>query len=161
MPQMEEAFPGFAPGYSRRGIAGGVMRMTNVQKMGWLYAVGFVLVVASGLYPPFQDDHGRQFGLFTLDLYDHSLHLASGLWAGLAAWKSDGAARSYFRLFGPLYFLDGVLGLFTGSGFLDFGIFLYGVIDQPLEVRFFANLPHFVIGGGAIWAGYWLARKRG
>lgn len=135
--------------------------MTNVQRMGWLYAVGFVAVVASGLYPPFQDAQGRQFGLFTLDLYDHSLHLASGLWAGIAAFKSDGAARAYFRLFGPLYFLDGVLGLFAGSGYLDFGIFLYGVIDQPPEVRFFANLPHLVIGGVAIWTGYWLARKPG
>lgn len=133
--------------------------MSNVQKMGWVYCAGFILVVLSGLYPPFQDIHGRQFGLFTLDLYDHSLHLASGLWAGVAAWRSDAAARSYFRLFGPLYFADGVLGLLTGSGFLDFGIFLYGPTDLAPEIRFFANLPHLVIGGVAIWAGYWLARK--
>ena len=158
---MEEASTVRAQGYSRwRGNAG-VFVMSNVQKMGWVYCAGFILVVLSGLYPPFQDAYGRQFGLFTLDLYDHSLHLASGLWAGIAAWRSDGAARAYFRLFGPLYFLDGVLGLFAGSGYLDFGIFLYGVIDQPPEVRFFANLPHLVIGGVAIWTGYWLARKRG
>jgi len=135
--------------------------MSVIQKMGCVYCAGFILVVLSGLYPPFQDAQGRQFGLFTLDLYDHSLHLASGLWAGIAAWRSDGAARAYFRLFGPLYFLDGVLGLFAGSGYLDFGIFLYGVLDQPPEIRFFANLPHLVIGGVAIWTGYWLARKRG
>ena len=51
-------------------------------------AAGFVLVVPSGLYPPFQDAQGRLFGLFKLDLYDDSLHLASGLWAGIAAWWS-------------------------------------------------------------------------
>ena len=134
--------------------------MSNVQKMGWLYFAGFIVVLLSGLYPPFQDSEGRQFGLFTLDLYDHSLHLASGIWAGIAAWWSKGAARTYFRLFGPLYFADGVLGLITGSGYLDGGIFLYGPLDLPLNIRFFANLPHFVIGGVAIWAGYRLRERQ-
>ena len=134
--------------------------MSRVQQMGWLYCVGFVFVVLSGLYPPFQDEEGRQFGLFTLDLYDHSLHLASGIWAGIAAFRSERAARNYFRLFGPLYFFDGVLGLIAGSGYLDGGIFLYGVLDQPMSIRFFANLPHLIIGGVAIWAGYWLRERR-
>ena len=134
--------------------------MTRVQIMGWMYFLGFVSVVASGFYPPFLDEEGRQFGLFTLDLYDHSLHLASGIWAGIAAWWSQRAARNYFRLFGPLYFADGVLGLIAGSGYLDGGIFLYGVLDQPMAIRFFANLPHLIIGGVAIWAGYRLAERR-
>ena len=130
----------------------------KVRRWGWAYCVGFVLVVLSGIFPPFQDDQGRQFGLFTLDLYDHCLHLASGIWAGIAAWWSYGATRSYFRLFGPLYFADAMLGLATGSGYLDGGIFLYGVLDQSLTIRFLANLPHIVIGGLAIWVGYLLAR---
>jgi len=134
--------------------------MSNVQKMGWVYCAGFILVVLSGLYPPFQDEQGRQFGLFTLDLYDHSLHLASGLWAGIAAWWSERAARNYFRLFGPLYLADGVLGLLTGSGYLDGGIFLYGQLDLPLTIRIFANLPHLIIGGVATWVGYRLAARR-
>lgn len=133
--------------------------MSNIRKMAWLYCAGFILVVASGHYPPMLDSEGRQFGLFTLDLYDHGLHLASGIWAGIAAWWSSPAARTYFRIFGPLYFADGVLGLITGSGFLDFGIFLYGPIDQPMLTRFFANLPHLIIGGVAIWAGYRLAAR--
>jgi hypothetical protein len=130
----------------------------RIRLFGWGYFALFVLVVISGLMPQLQDDQGRQFGLFTLDLYDHSLHLASGIWAAVAAWWSASAARSYFRLFGPLYFLDGVLGLITGSGYLDLGIFLYGPIDMPLVTKFFANLPHFVIGGLAIWAGYFYRR---
>lgn len=131
----------------------------TVRRWGWAYCVGFVLVVLSGIFPPFQDAQGRQFGLFTLDLYDHCLHLASGIWAGIAAWWSYGATRSYFGLFGPLYFADAMLGLATGSGYLDGGIFIYGVLDQPLMIRFLANLPHIVIGGLAIWVGYGLARK--
>ena len=116
-------------------------------------------MVASAFVPAFNDDQGLQFGLFKLDFYDHALHLGSGIWAGIAAYVSRSAARSYFRLFGPLYFLDGVLGLFTGSGYLDLGIFLYGPLDLPLTTRIFANLPHLVIGGVAAWVGYVLAKE--
>ena len=133
--------------------------MDRVRAFGWAYFVLFVLVVAIGYVPGFEDRDGNLFGLFKLDLYDDSLHLASGVWAGIAAWWSHGAARAYFRLFGPLYFLDGVMGLVTGSGYLDGGIFLYGALDLPLVVRVFANLPHLVIGGVAMWVGYRLAAR--
>ncbi len=118
------------------------------------------MIVSIGYLPAFEDDQGNLFGLFKLDLYDDSLHLASGIWAGIAGWISRGAARGYFRLFGPLYFLDGVLGLFTGSGYLDGGIFLYGPFELPLQTRFFANLPHLMIGGFAAYVGYVLAGER-
>jgi hypothetical protein len=136
----------------------GRQAMDRTRLFAWGYFALFILVVISGLMPQLQDAQGRQFGLFTLDFYDHSLHLASGIWAGIAAWLSRRASRGYFRLFGPLYFLDGVLGLFTGSGYLDLGIFLYGPVDLPLTTRFFANLPHLVIGGFALWVGYVYAR---
>ena len=126
--------------------------MDRVRAFGWAYFALFLLVVAIGYVPAFEDSDGNLFGLFKLDLYDDSLHLASGLWAGIAAWLSRRAAVNYFRLFGPLYFLDGVFGFFTGSGYLDGGIFLYGPLDLPLETRFFANLPHLLIGGIA-WTG--------
>lgn len=131
----------------------------KVRRFGFLYFLGFILVVAIGYVPAFHDSDGNLFGLFKLDLYDDSLHLASGIWAGIAAWLSYGAARLYFRLFGPLYFADGVLGLFTGSGYLDGGIFLYGPLDLSLMTRIFANLPHLLIGGIAIWVGYKLAAR--
>ena len=134
--------------------------MDAARRFGWAYFVLFVLVVAIGYVPAFEDEQGNLFGLFRLDLYDDALHLASGLWAGIAAWISANAARGYFRLFGPLYFLDGLMGLFVGSGYLDGGIFLYGPLDLSLQTRIFANLPHLVIGGVAIWVGYSLARRR-
>ncbi|HEX8625364.1 MAG TPA: DUF4383 domain-containing protein [Allosphingosinicella sp.] len=133
--------------------------MDRVRAFGWGYFALFLVVVAVGYVPPFEDSQGNLFGLFKLDLYDDSLHLASGIWAGVAAWLSRRAAVNYFRLFGPLYFLDGVFGLFTGSGYLDGGIFLYGPLDMALETRFFANLPHLLIGGIAIFVGYVLARR--
>lgn len=134
--------------------------MDKVRLFGLIYFLGFLAVVAIGYVPSFHDADGNLFGLFKLDLYDDSLHAASGLWAGIAALLSHNAARGYFRLFGPLYFADGVMGFFTGSGYLDGGIFLYGPLDLPLQTRFFANLPHLIIGGVAIWVGYVLARDR-
>ena len=108
--------------------------------------------------PQFNDDQGRLFGLFTLDFYDNSLHFASGAWAAIAALWSRDAAATYFRIFGPLYFLDGVMGFFLGSGYLDGGIFLYGLLELSWTIRFFANVPHLIIGGLAAWIGYRLAR---
>ena len=134
--------------------------MDRVRAFAWGYFALFCAVVAIGYIPAFEDEAGNLFGLFKLDLYDDALHLASGIWAGVAAFLSRRAAVSYFRLFGPLYFLDGILGLFTGSGYLDGGIFLYGPLDLSAQTRFFANLPHLLIGGVAIWVGYVLAKDR-
>lgn len=132
--------------------------MNRVRVFGAAYCIGFMLVVAIGYVPQFHDADGNLFGLFKLDLYDDSLHFFSGLWAGIAAWRSYGATRRYFRLFGPLYFADGVMGLFLGSGYLDGGIFLYGPLRESMYAHVFANLPHLVIGGVAIWVGYRLAQ---
>jgi len=131
--------------------------MDRVRAFGWAYFAMFMAIVALDFVPAFVDAEGRLFGLFTLDFYDNALHFASGLWAGIAAWLGRGAARAYFRLFGPLYFLDGLMGLALGSGYLDFGIFLYGTLDLSLTIRFLANLPHLLIGGIAALVGYVLA----
>jgi hypothetical protein len=132
--------------------------MDLIRLFAGLYFLLFVGVVAIGYVPAFNDANGNLFGLFNLDLYDDSLHLASGIWALIAAWHSRAWSVFYFRLFGILYFFDGVLGLITGSGYLDFGIFLYGPLDLPLTTRIFANLPHLALGGFAIFAGFVLSR---
>jgi hypothetical protein len=133
--------------------------MDLMRGLAWLYCLMFFGVVALDFVPSFMDAEGRLFGLFTLDFYDNSLHAASGIWAGLAAWHSRSWSVFYFRLFGLLYFFDGVLGLFTGSGYLDFGIFIYGALDLSLMIRFLANLPHLLIGGFAIYAGFVLSKR--
>ncbi len=45
--------------------------------------------------------------------------MISGLWALAAAFLSRNASMQFLRIFGTLYFLDGVMGVFTGSGYLD------------------------------------------
>jgi hypothetical protein len=133
--------------------------MDIIRILAGAYFLLFVGVVAIGYVPAFNDANGNLFGLFNLDLYDDSLHLASGIWAAVAAWHSRAWSVFYFRLFGILYFFDGVLGLFAGSGYLDFGIFLYGPLDLPLTTRIFANLPHLAIGGFAIYVGFFLSKR--
>jgi hypothetical protein len=130
-----------------------------VRALGWAYALLFVGVTALGYIPAFLDDEGNLFGLFKLQWWDDALHLGSGIWAAIAAYTSYGATRTYFRIFGPLYFLDGVLGLLTGMGYLDLGIILHGPMDLPLQTRIAMNIPHIAIGGIAILAGYLLAKK--
>jgi len=132
--------------------------MDKVRAFGWVYFIGFMGIVGLDFVPAFSDGEGRLFGLFTLDFYDNSLHFASGAWAAIAAVHSRGWTRTYFRIFGPLYFLDGVMGLFFGLGYLDGGIFLYALPDLSWTIRFFANVPHLIIGGFAAWTGYRLAR---
>ena len=93
---------------------------------------------------------GKTFGIFALDVYDDGLHFASALWAGIAAWLGARASRTFLLYFGLLYFGDGLLGLITGSGYLDLGIVNYGIQDLPLDFKIMANLPHLGLGTIAV-----------
>jgi hypothetical protein len=103
--------------------------------------------------PGIVDAEGRTFGIFALDIYDDALHLVSALWALAAALISTRAARMFLILFGALYLLDGILGAFTGSGFLDLGIFTWGVLDIPFTMKLLSSLPHLILGGFALFIG--------
>lgn len=137
--------------------------MSLIQKLAMAYGVLFFAIVGIGYVPGFNDAEGYLFGLFSLQWYDDLLHAFSGLWALVAAFMSHAASVFYFRLFGAVYLFDGLLGLVTGSGCLDGGIFIDGFRsfnDVELPVRVFANLPHIAIGGLAVLIGFWLATRR-
>lgn len=133
--------------------------MSGSQKV----ALGFfvsLLVAASLNYLPIPgiiDEQGRAFGIFALDIFDDLLHAASALWALVAAFTSRKAARIFLTYFGGLYFADGLLGLATGSGFLDLGIVFYGFFEYPsFLIKVAANTPHLGLGGVALisaWGG--------
>jgi hypothetical protein len=119
-------------------------------------ALGVALAVAAlcGLVPGLTDASGRTLGLFNLNAYQNLLHTVSALWAFSAAFISRSAAITFLRLFGTLYFLDGLMGLAIGSGYLDLGVLIYGVLDLPLSFKFLTSLPHLVLGGTAALAGF-------
>ncbi|MEK6215765.1 MAG: hypothetical protein N2B03_00960 [Boseongicola sp.] len=132
----------------------------NIQQ---IISLGFfaVLLFAAALnyIPGVTDADGVAFGVFALDIFDDALHVASATWALVAALLSARAAKLFLLIFGALYLGDGVLGLITGSGYLDFGIFNYGVQDQPFGFKIVANTPHIGLGGIAVLSGLFLGRE--
>lgn len=121
--------------------------MGTLRRIAFVYMLILLAAASLNYIPGLTDAEGRAFGVFALDIYDDALHVASALWAGIAAALSNRAARVFLRYFGLLYLTDGLLGLATGSGYLDLGIMTHGMVDMPLTFKVLANLPH--IGGGA------------
>jgi hypothetical protein len=131
-----------------------------LRAFAWTYAALFLFVVALGYIPGVTDDQGLMFGLFKIDPIDDALHFLSAVWAGLAAWRSLRATVIFFKTFGTLYFLDGVVGILTGEGYLDLSVFLAGAGIPDFPTRIAANLPHILIGGVAVIVGFLASRKR-
>ena len=126
--------------------------MGILRRIALVYMLVLLAAASLNYIPGLTDAEGRAFGVFALDIYDDALHVASGLWAGMAAATSNRAARIFLRYFGLLYLTDGLLGLATGSGYLDLGIFNHGVLDLPLTFKILANLPHIAGGGFAVFS---------
>ncbi|MBS0241698.1 MAG: DUF4383 domain-containing protein [Proteobacteria bacterium] len=129
------------------------------QKIALGLAVGLALAAAIDYVPGLKDAEGRTFGIFKLNLFQDLLHSASALWALGSALASRRAAITFLRVFGTLYFLDGVMGVFIGSGFLDLGVIRFGVLDLPLWFKFVGSLPHLILGGIGILGGFGLANR--
>ena len=126
--------------------------MGILRRIALVYMLILLAAASLNYIPGLTDTEGRAFGVFALDIYDDALHVASALWAGTAAALSNRAARIFLRYFGLLYLTDGLLGLATGSGYLDLGIMIHGLLDLPLTFRILANLPHIAGGGFAVFS---------
>lgn len=117
-------------------------------------ALALLFAALTDYIPQFSDAGGKVFGLFALDVYKDALHVASGLWAAAAALISRRAARAFLQIFGLLYFADGVMGVFTGSGFLDLSIVTEGVRHVPAIIKVLSSAPHLILGLIGIWFGW-------
>ena len=127
--------------------------MSGLQKICLGFFVVLMGAAALNYVPGLTDDDGLAFGIFALDIYDDALHAASAIWALIAGLTSRTAARTFCVLFGALYLGDGALGLATGSGYLDLGIFTNPSAGMSFTLlRFLANLPHLFLGGFALWS---------
>src|ERR1700751_1450769 len=116
-------------------------------------AAGLLFAAATDYIPAFIDSEGRVFGLFHLDIYKDALHLVSAAWAIAAAAISRQASIFFLRVFGTLYFLDGVMGVFTGSGYLDLSIFIDGIRSTSAFVKVASSVPHLALGAFGILTG--------
>ncbi len=127
--------------------------MGTLRSIALVYMVILLAAASLNYIPGLTDAEGRAFGIFALDVNDDALHVASAVWAGIAATLSSRAARMFLLGFGTLYLTDGLLGLAAGSGYLDLGIVTHGVLDLPLTFKILANLPHIAGGAFAIFSG--------
>ena len=135
------------------------MKYITIQRLAWAYAIMFAVLGSLSYFPFINDANGVTLGIFKLEWYDNLLHYASGAWAAFAAWRSFKDSTFYFKLFGIIYGLDGVMGFFLGQGYLDGGIFLQGYTPLDWSFKFFANIPHIVIGAFAVFVGFVLSKK--
>lgn len=124
-------------------------------------AAALLFAAATDYVPAFRDETGKVFGLFSLDIYKDALHVASGLWAATAAVLSRRAADAFLKIFGTLYLADGIMGAFTGSGFLDLSIFTEGVRQVPVMIKILSSLPHLALGTIGVIFGFFGNRPRG
>lgn len=134
--------------------------MSSYRWIALAYAAALFLAALTNYLPGLTDEQGRAFGVFALDIYDDLLHAGSALWALVSAWLSRRASVIFLKTFGTLYFLDGLLGLVSGSGYLDLGILIYGVQSLPFGFKILANLPHLMLGGFGIFSGFFLPKLR-
>ena len=97
----------------------------------WTLAAALLLAAAVNYVPALKDADGRVLGLFNLNAYQDGLHIVSAAWAATSAAISSRAALLFLRTFGPIYLLDGIVGVATGSSFLDLSLFIEGVRSTP------------------------------
>lgn len=133
--------------------------MTTLQKICVGYFIALMFAAALNYIPGLTDAEGLAFGIFALDIFDDSLHVASAIWALVSAFTSHRASKFFLIAFGALYLGDGVFGFFTGYGYLDLGIFTNGSDGLSFTfLRLAANIPHLFLGGFALFAALKLDR---
>lgn len=133
--------------------------MGTLRRIAFVYMLILLSAASLNYIPGLTDSEGRAFGIFALDIYDDALHVASALWAGFAAFTSTRASRIFLRYFGLLYLTDGLLGLATGSGYLDLGIMNHGIQHYPMMFKILANLPHIAGGGFAVFSSLFFEKE--
>ena len=116
--------------------------MSLVRKAAMVFGVVFVLVGILGFIPAFTPD-GHLLGIFVVNGVHNMIHLLSGV-AALLASSSYRYSKLYFQVFGVVYALVTLLGLFAGDSPL-LGIVAHNVADIFL---------HAIIAAAALYLGF-------
>ena len=135
-------------------------KITTIQKLAWVFAVMFLLVVVMTNIPAFNDARGYNFGLYKIHLIDNVVHLLTFIIGGICAWYSARLSKWFFIFFGILYGLDALTGLFLQRGVLDFSVFTnFGGSPNLGFTNILVNLPHVIIAVAMVWIGVSLSQK--
>jgi len=120
------------------------MLMRYAKLFGWAFIGAGIL----GFIPGITTADGHLLGIFHVNAAHNVVHLLSGgvaLWAGF---HSEQASRMYFRIFGVVYALVAVLGMFVGREPI-LGLIANNMADVVL---------HLAIAVAALWLGFWAHR---
>lgn len=110
----------------------------------WAKVFGIVFLAVGILgFVPGITSNGHLLGIFEVDALHNVIHLLSGIIALVVAFRSDMAARMYFKVFGVIYLIVTIVGFVHGSSVL-------GLIG----VNMADNLLHLVISVLALWIGF-------
>lgn len=119
------------------------MLMRFAKIFGWAFIGAGIL----GFVPGITTADGHLLGIFHVNAAHNVVHLLSG---GIALWvgfHSEQFSRMYFRIFGVVYALVALLGIFSGAMVL--GVIANNAADVVL---------HLVIAATALWLGFWAHR---
>ncbi len=108
-----------------------------------VFGVVFLVIGLLGFFPAFAPA-GYLFGLFQVGVIHNLVHLITGGVAIAMAMSGERSARLYFQIFGVVYGVVAVLGLFYGNAPL-LGIMAHNWGDVWL---------HVVIAGVALYLGF-------
>lgn len=114
--------------------------LSNIAKV---FGVVFLLIGVLGFVPALTPD-GHLLGIFEVNAVHNVIHLLSGAVALAAGFTGYRESKLYFQVFGVVYGLVAVLGLFYGENAI-LGIVAHNMADLLL---------HIVIAGAALTLGF-------
>lgn len=86
-----------------------------LKNMAMLFGWVLLIVGVLGFVPGITTD-GSLLGIFSVNPIHNIVHIVSGLAALYLASKGEEGAQTYFKVFGVIYALVAILGIFAGSG---------------------------------------------
>jgi hypothetical protein len=121
-----------------------------LKKAARIFGYAFIAVGILGFVPGITND-GYLFGIFEVGVVHNIVHLLSGAVALWAGYSSEHASHLYFQIFGVIYALVAVIGIFYGDRPL-LGIMAHNNADVVL---------HFIIAGAALYLGFAVKETEG
>lgn len=114
--------------------------LANIAKV---FGAVLLLVGILGFVPAFTPD-GHLLGIFHVNAFHNIIHVLSGVVALAAGFSSYSASKIYFQVFGVIYGLVAVLGVFYGDNPI-LGLIAHNMADLIL---------HIVIAAAALTLGF-------
>ena len=135
-------------------------KITLIQKLAWLYAIVFFVVVLLGHIPGLTDEQGKLFGFYGVTLIIDTGHFIAGLFGAIAAWHSTRWATNYFKLVAIPFGLDAIISLLFNRDLTETGSIFTGIGAPNFTLmNLLANLPHILLASVALWIGFVLSKS--